>query len=148
MGTTILNRTSVIMAQSTLRVARREAFRSSQQFRPKPQNIAAIDFGTTHCSVAYQLNVTHVSAEDNPIILKLDQNVSQSVRVPSCILFDRDGNRLSFGWEARDDYSGMDSDQRPEHIYMEHIKMKLHLEEVSFHGATVLNLVRLIRGRL
>ena len=115
----------------SVRVANREEFSKLQHFRGLPKYIAAIDFGTTHCSLTYQLHTNHASAEEMPTILRLDKTIPQSVRVPSSILFDQNGNRLSCGWGAVEEYNGMDDNQRPDFIFLEHVKMKLHFEEVS-----------------
>ena len=101
------------------------------KFREKPKNIATIDFGTTHCSVAYKLNADVAPEKEKPEILKLDESGPLAVRVPSCIVFDSEGKRLYFGYQAREHYYRMDHAQRPNCIYFEHIKMKLQHDKVS-----------------
>ena len=104
---------------------------SIHRFRTKPINIATIDFGTTHCSVTYQLNVDKLAnGGEKPEILTLDDKGDRNVRVPSCILFDQSGHRVAFGYQAREQYYAMDHVLRPEFIYFEHVKMKLHHEKV------------------
>ena len=105
--------------------------RSSTSFRVKPKNIATIDFGTTHCSVTYQLNA-HLAADDTkPEILKLDESGPLAARVPSCILFDRQGKRRFFGYQAREQYYQMKHEERPDFIYFEQIKMKVQHDKVG-----------------
>ena len=99
-------------------------------FRSTPKFLATIDFGTTHCSVAYIVNA-HVHdnpSEMDPIILMLD--VVGRHRVPSCILFDPNGKKVAFGFKARTIYCGMDHEERPNYTYFEHIKRHLQREEV------------------
>ena len=99
--------------------------RSSTGFREPSRNVAAIDFGTTNCSVAY------ITAKDNPELgpqrLQLNSNYS---RVPTAILFKRDGSFVSFGHEARNDYIGLDDAERLDYFYFEEIKMNLQSDEV------------------
>ena len=105
--------------------------RTSTCFRDKPQNIATIDFGTTRCSVTYQLNAHLTAGDVKPEILKIDESGPVAARVPSCILFDKEGIRRSFGYQARTDYYKMEQKLRPNFIYFEQIKMKLQHDKVG-----------------
>ena len=95
-------------------------------FRTTQGNIAAIDFGTTFCTLAY---TTTGDPEVNT--LKLD-GVHQ--RVPNAVLIKRQGEAcqvVDFGYRAQETYSKMRSDDRVNHIYFERMKMILKRDEVN-----------------
>ena len=102
--------------------------RSKTDFHKPSKNVAAIDFGTTNCSVAY-LTETDIP-ERGPQRLLLSGNYS---RVPNAVLFDPNGSLLSFGMDARLEYSNLEDDKRPDYIYFEHIKMNLQSDEASLY---------------
>ena len=89
-------------------------------------NIAAIDFGTTNCSVAY--TVVGDSSEKGPHLLPLNNTF---YRVPTAILFASDGSVKAFGYDARTEYINLDDDERLQCAYFEQIKMNLQHDEVS-----------------
>lgn len=99
--------------------------RTAANFRVPSRNVAAIDFGTTNCSVAY------LTASDDPKLgpQRLSLN-STYQRVPTAILFKGDGKFVSFGHEARNDYLALDDSERLDYYYFEEIKMILQLDEV------------------
>ncbi len=100
--------------------------RSSANYRVSSKNVAAIDFGTTNCSVSYL--TTTDDAKAGPQCLKLN---GTHQRVPTAILFNQDGKFVSFGHEARSDYLlGLDDGDRLKYYYFEEIKMSLQLDEV------------------
>lgn len=90
-----------------------------------PDYIAAIDFGTTNCSVAYIL--PGEMGEQGPIMLPFDGTV---YRVPTAILFNKEGKVDAFGVTARTLYRGLDGQEKLECAYFEQIKMNLQHEEV------------------
>ena len=96
-----------------------------------PRFIITIDFGTTHCSVAYLLrpDLAEKPSEVNPIVLKLDNAGNR--RIPSCILFDPDGNKIAFGQEAREQFAALKSELKPQYHYFEHVKKNLQHEKVQ-----------------
>lgn len=98
-----------------------------------PRFLSTIDFGTTHCSVAYLLRPDlHVSpnpSEVDPTVLKLGN--ARNRRVPNCILFDPNGRNIAFGHEAREQYADINRDRRPLYHYFEHVKRDLRHEEVT-----------------
>ena len=96
--------------------------RIESSFREPSGNIAAIDFGTTNCSIAY----TIVGSRREEI---LPLNTTHH-RVPTAILFEPDGTILSFGYDARAQYLDLDDEGRLEHAYFEQIKMTLQHDEV------------------
>ena len=90
----------------------------------KSCNIAAIDFGTTNCSVAY---TTVGSRSEKPQILPLNNT---HYRVPVAILFKTDGTIDSFGYDARKEYFNLDDKDRLDYAYFEQIKMNLQHDKV------------------
>ena len=101
------------------------------KFRATPRYLATIDFGTTHCSVAYLLRPDSAAnpGEVDPIILKLDKDGNK--RVPSCILFDMNFKMTAFGYEAREEFSTIESKKRSQYHYFEHVKKSLQHEKVT-----------------
>ena len=99
-------------------------------YRTTPQFITTIDFGTTHCSVAYLLRPDLESnpSEVDPTVLTLDN--AGNKRVPSCILFDPSGNKIAFGYEAREQFAALDHEERPQYYYFEHVKKNLQHDKV------------------
>ena len=95
-----------------------------------PRFLATIDFGTTHCSVAYLLRPDKKTnpSEVDPTLLTLDEDGNR--RVPSYILFDAGGKKIAFGKEAREQYAEFDHEERPQYHYFEHVKKKLQHDEV------------------
>ena len=98
--------------------------REESGFRKHSENIAAIDFGTTNCSVAY---TTVENKQEGPLRLTLN---TAYYRVPTAILFKPDGSIDSFGHDARAEYLNLDDDERLEHAYFEQIKMTLQHDKV------------------
>ena len=92
----------------------------------EPSNyIAAIDFGTANCSVAYIL--PGEMTEQGPNMLPFDT----IYRVPTAILFNKDGAATAFGATARRDYRNLEDVERLECAYFEQIKMDLQHDEVQ-----------------
>ena len=97
-------------------------------------NIAAIDFGSTYCSVAY----TTSAAGDDINSLRLNEVHS---RVPTAILLKKEvDGTTSVGVECRVDSFGLDAqyryqrlrrNDRPNHIYFERMKMRLQHDQVK-----------------
>ena len=113
---------SVRMASNGCQVAER-VHRQTVGFRIPSKNIAAIDFGTTSCSVAY---IIDGSVEVQRLVLN-----DTFYRVPTAILFDAKGKVSSFGIDAQQDYKNLDDEKRLQYVYFEHFKMKLQNDEVS-----------------
>lgn len=100
-------------------------------------NVAAIDFGTTHCSIAYT-----TAAADETSSLKLNDYYT---RVPTAILFKKgkeishDGSGVgvectidSFGYNAQDKYQRLKRRENANYLYFERMKMRLQHDKVSF----------------
>ena len=98
-------------------------------YRTTNDNIAAIDFGTTSVTLAY---TTRGDKEINTLVLN---NENQDTRVPNAILLRKEGGvslqMLSFGQEARTNYTRMRPNDRKNHVYFERIKMLMKREEVD-----------------
>ena len=99
--------------------------RTESGFRVPSRNIAAIDFGTTNCSVAY--TTVGSGPDEGPRRLPLN---STHCRVPTAILFKPDGTIDSFGYDARKEYLNLDDEDRLDYAYFEQIKMDLQHDEV------------------
>lgn len=97
----------------------------------RSKNIAAIDFGTKNCSLAY------ITENDTTSILKtgvpkLPLN-GTFLRVPTAILFNPEGHVLAFGHDARTLYGNLQNMEYSQYFYFEEIKMKLHHEQVNYN---------------
>ena len=94
----------------------------------QPSNyIAAIDFGTTNCSVAYIL--PGEMAEQGPTKLAFEGTIN---RVPTAVLFNEEGTVEAFGTTARKAYRNLEDVERLTWAYFEQIKMNLQHDEVIF----------------
>ena len=101
----------------------RKVPRSVAGFRKTTGFIAAIDFGTTYCSVAYTL-------EGENDFIKLTLN-GVHTRVPNAILIERGSNEVdSFGYRAQEKFASLKK-QREKFIYFERMKMILYRTQVS-----------------
>lgn len=99
-------------------------------FRTRPQNVAAIDFGTANCSLMYLLSVNKMKdpAGVEPVRLKLDGHF----RVPNCALFDRKGKMIAFGLYAqRLYYKSTKRQDLKDVFFFQRIKMQLQHDKVS-----------------
>lgn len=100
--------------------------------RSPSNNIAAIDFGTTNCSVAYIIseNGSEQTHTIPPEMLAFDSNIT---RVPTAILFNPEGTVEAFGINARKCYSNRvkaDGAGGLMWAYFDEIKMHLQHDEV------------------
>ena len=108
--------------------------RQEGDFREPLPNIAAIDFGTTNCSVAYVTQsdgVTSRNLGEGSQRLPLNRTF---YRVPTAILFTPDGAVSAFGHDARAEYLNVADGDRSRWAYFEQIKMDLQHEEVCTHA--------------
>ena len=105
----------------------RKVLRIKSGFRVTKGNIAAIDFGTTFCTVAYT-----TSGTDLINILKID---GIHERVPTAILLQSlargEYKVAEFGYGAQKACSKMRASDRHNYIYFEQIKMILKRDDVS-----------------
>ena len=97
--------------------------RSEAGFRPASGYVAAIDFGTTYCSVAYAMQ-----HEKEIIKLPLD---GPFTRVPNAILIERRSNTVvAFGYGAQNQFAQLPKGQQKGYIYFERMKMILYRKQV------------------
>ena len=105
-------------------VAKRVPMKESG-FHVHSGKFAAIDFGTTNCSVAY--TTVGSGSEEGPRRLPLNRTY---YRIPTAILFKPDGSIDSFGYDARADYLNLENEERLEYAYFEQVKMNLQHDKV------------------
>ena len=116
------------------RLLAERAIPTSQEIRDcKRVAIAAIDFGTTFCSLAYTL-----PNEDTVNFVELSPG--QQPRVPTAILLQRKRGAIAdgipdltirdFGFDAQDRTTKLLDYERPYHIYFELVKMLLYNDKV------------------
>ena len=107
---------------------------------PGPTRVAAIDFGTGFCSLAYTIANLKDAAPDTIANVRLSFNAN-SERVPTAILLlkNPDESNLKvakFGSGALDEIIKMSSEDLEKHIYFECFKMNLFHEAVSLYNYT------------
>ena len=106
-----------------------EVPRSTADFNwpPVKDNIAAIDFGTTSCSVAYV-----VRGSSSPNLLNLSNgDPFTGRRVPNDILISAEGEVVEFGRNAYLKYHSLSSQEKSKLHFFHRIKMTLYYKEVS-----------------
>ena len=100
---------------------------------PPEDNIAALDFGTTYCSLAF----TTVGDDDKATCLKLD---TYRCRIPNAILLHKlDSSSATavsceiraFGNKAQAMYTRLRPNEINQHLFFERIKMNLQHDPVS-----------------
>lgn len=102
----------------------------ARPFRSRPQNVAAIDFGTTNCSLMYLLSVDIVQdpSKAQPVRLKFDGQY----RVPNCAFFDAGRTMKAFGLRAQRQYhKNTKRDELKSVYFFQKIKMHLQHDRVS-----------------
>ena len=98
--------------------------RSEAGFRRASEYVAAIDFGTSFCSVAYAL-------KGSKEILKLRLD-GLHTRVPNAILIERETNTVvAFGYRAQNFICTQPRSLQNKRLYFERMKMILHRAHVS-----------------
>ena len=98
--------------------------RSEAGFRPASGYVAAIDFGTTYCSMAYAL-------KGSTEIFKLPLD-GPNARVPTAILIDKETNSVAaFGYRAQYQLSRLPRREQKRYVHFERMKMILYRTPVS-----------------
>ena len=98
--------------------------RGGAGFRRASEYVAAIDFGTTFCSVAYTLK----GSEE---FLKFKFSGAHT-RVPNAILIEKESSKVAaFGYRAQDRFSRLPKKEQKRFIYFERMKMILYRARVS-----------------
>ena len=101
-----------------------------------PKRVAAIDFGTGSCSLAYTLG-----QDDEIAAIPLSSDLD-SPRVPTAILLEKKSDSTvrvsSFGIQAQESISEINIDSKPDEIiYFECFKMMLFHEAVSSNNRSI-----------
>lgn len=105
-------------------VAAKTVSRTSISVVPTTGNIAAIDFGTSNCSLAYS-----TGGDDGVNLLTLSSQEGQ-VRVPTILLVNDRGEPVTFGNRAIREYQTMEPDEQLKYHLFERIKLALGPSEV------------------
>ena len=89
-------------------------------------NVAAIDFGTTYCSLAYM-----TEGDQEPTMMNFEYTYP---RVPTSLLLKRNDDDGTvevkcFGYEARREYTRTRPKLQHQYIYFDRVKMNLKEEE-------------------
>ena len=105
-------------------VAAETISRTSIPVVPTAGNIAAIDFGTSNCSLAYSTR-----RDESVALLTLSSQEGQ-VRVPTILLVNDRGEPVKFGNRAIREYKNMDPDEQLKYHLFERIKLALGPNEV------------------
>ena len=101
--------------------------RMHSAFSATTRNIAAIDFGTTNCSLAY------CTTEDEGMeLLKLTTQEGQ-VRIPTILLVNEEGEPIDFGYGAIHQYQRLDPSEQMRYHLFERIKLALGPDEVHYN---------------
>jgi hypothetical protein len=106
--------------------AEKVVLKDKTRCRAAGDNIAAIDFGTSHCSLAY----TTVGYEDGVNTLRLNGTDERVMNAMLLKKYARECDVVEFGQNARKVYSKLRPDEKASHVYFEHIKMNLQRDEV------------------
>lgn len=87
--------------------------------------IIAIDFGTAYSGYAFSITSTEEEADPH---LKLwgEEFGIKTTKTPTCILFDRHGEFLKFGYEAKKAYFRMRGDEAKNNFFFDCFKMFLY----------------------
>ena len=89
-------------------------------------NIAAIDFGTSNCSLAY------CKTEDEEMTLLRLESVENKVRIPTILLVDKDWKPIYFGERAIIEYDSLLEKDVKCHLF-ERVKLALGPDEVRLY---------------
>lgn len=125
----------VKVEQNGVQRAKKIIRKGSRTFSPS-KNIAAIDFGTKNCSLAYitENDTTNIMKTGVP---KLPLN-GTFLRVPTAILFNPEGHVLAFGHDARRLFGNLLDIEYSQYLYFEEIKMNLNHEQVRITDYNIL----------
>lgn len=94
--------------------------------------IIAIDFGTAYSGYAYSM--TSREKESDPILKRWGENVGlDTPKTPTCILFDEKKKFISFGYEAKDAYLRLDSEDSKKKFFFDCFKMSLYETKLNRH---------------
>lgn len=96
--------------------------RDERSFRACNSYVAAIDFGTTACSLAF--------CRGNEDVRRIKLEYEED-RVPTALLLDSNVQPLAFGKSARRTYANLPLEEKGNHYLFHQVKMKLQHDPVS-----------------
>ena len=94
--------------------------RFDSPFSAATRNIAAIDFGTANCSIAYC-----TTDDEEMTTLNLSTQQENQLRIPTILLVNEDGRPIKFGALAIRHYERIDQTQKMKYHLFERIKLAL-----------------------
>ena len=107
--------------------------------------MVAIDFGTTYSGFAFAFN--HKKGEGGIHMNRAwghDQGTA-TLKTPTSLLLNPDGNFDSFGYEAEEKYANFLNGEDRNYLYFKHFKMALHKSEVMFIHSSFFSSIFLLR---
>ena len=113
--------------------AKRVSFESiGCKYRGKPKHLATVDFGTSHCSLAYLLNVDIIDdpANIDPVCVTFLCGPVHKSRVSTSALFDSDGDLVYFGESAIAMYKQFVKSGKEGYHFFHHIKSAFQRDKV------------------
>ncbi|KAH3714839.1 hypothetical protein DPMN_057540 [Dreissena polymorpha] len=106
--------------------------------------VAAIDFGTTYSGYAFQLTQDYDSKNPtfkimSPQAWNSGKTQLTSMKTPTCLLLDNNGDLDCFGYEAEEKYANLCLDNdHGNWYYFRRFKMRLHDSSVSMQKRDLL----------
>ncbi|MEQ2301034.1 hypothetical protein AMECASPLE_031862 [Ameca splendens] len=92
--------------------------------------IIAIDFGTTYSGYAF--SITDSEEETDPRLKYWGEEVGlETSKTPTCILFDKDEQFVSFGYEAKESYILKKSEEARNMLFFDCFKMSLYGKKLN-----------------
>lgn len=87
--------------------------------------IIAIDFGTAYSGYAF--SITSRGEEIDPYVKVWGEEVGlETPKTPTCILFDKQEDFISFGYVAKEDYLSKKSQEARDMLFFDCFKMALY----------------------
>ncbi|XP_014885413.1 heat shock 70 kDa protein 12A-like [Poecilia latipinna] len=92
--------------------------------------IIAVDFGTAYSGYAF--NITSRDKELEPTVKYWGKEYGRETpKTPTCILFDKDKQFISFGFEAKETYVSRMGTEAKDNLFFESFKMSLYKRKLS-----------------
>ncbi|XP_047225572.1 heat shock 70 kDa protein 12A-like isoform X2 [Girardinichthys multiradiatus] len=92
--------------------------------------IIAIDFGTSFSGYAF--NITSRNKELEPAVKPWSNECgSETPKTPTCILFDKQKQFISFGYEAKEAYVSKMGTEAKDKLFFECFKMSLYKRKIN-----------------
>ena len=90
-----------------------------------PENVVAIDFGTTSCTLAYSFKGDQ---EHEVRYLRIEED---NARITTSIVIDDEGKVFAFGKDAQKRYLKLSEELKQSHHFFHQIKMNLQHDKVT-----------------